>query len=937
MEHQYDENISQNIFFKQLQKEHKIILERAPVHNWIICIPKANCFRINHKYTNRSFTENGADNVAKSENHIDEDIIMSHVLIPNDELPGTHFFNLNNNEIVLTDNKSLRLRTTDTIIETIILFEEVFYTKELLKYKIWCIDTLLYPITNINCDSIILNIYNNKIKFIRSHNDAITFLLNESNSKKRMLLKFDSAIQNFLKNNQSPMNLDKIKNNTYLLYNHCIDISLMYNNLNEKCKSDIYLLKNLKLSIEIYVMNNIYKHLFNLITLCCLEESSNFNRLLRNLADISSNELKLNATNNEMIVHMKMELIKIETYTTAMDKLNCLHRALDSTMYKTSKLMTIDDLIPVLVFVIIKCGLTHWITNLLFLKNFLLSIDINNQFNNFEFGQENFLITTLEAAILYIKSDNIKRNYLIKYDNDDIFLNNLFNLIAKNEDSENEISNFLNNYNSINSSIDKKLVISPINKSKENRTKSCHPLCNCYECVNILTNKSINTRNGYGLSAIHITAMYGLPKILTFLLNIAEIDVEIVDDNNWNALHYAALRGHQNTLLLLLHAGININSSTYDNNTPLHLACINGHLNCVKALLYFADQMKIYLDVDAQNSLGNTPVHNAVKWGYTEITETLLEYNARIDITNKYGKLPINSAHNSKIGKLLMELKPIKRESLPGSPFLAPVNNTSNFSIISDEDLADEGTENAPITLESINQIDKIITAISNNDIKLACFYLDINNQSVFDSNNVNNIKNSESTCHPLCTCKDCYPTAANLVNNINNIVIKNTNTGNKITSVNKNRKININMINSDGYTPLHIAALNGNIELIELFISNGAIPSMKTIKTGETPLHLACKFNKYNALKLLLSKLIYNKNSKTINCVDVKDNFGDTILHLATKQNNCKLLELILLHQPNIKLRNFDGNRPIDIAKQSLSLNLVELLDNYENSNTNL
>lgn len=61
-----------------------------------------------------------------------------------------------------------------------------------------------------------------------------------------------------------------------------------------------------------------------------------------------------------------------------------------------------DELISILVFVIIKSGLTHWFATFKFLKDFIL----NDLTELSEKGADSFLITTLEAAIFYIKTLN---------------------------------------------------------------------------------------------------------------------------------------------------------------------------------------------------------------------------------------------------------------------------------------------------------------------------------------------------------------------------------------------------------------------------------------------------------------------------------------------------------------------------------------------------
>ena len=176
--------------------------------------------------------------------------------------------------------------------------------------------------------------------------------------------------------------------------------------------------------------------------------------------------------------------------------------------------------------------------------------------------------------------------------NSEAFVNYLFDLVLANDETE------IMNLFKINDSENGPLV---------DKNKLCHPLCVCVKCKKsrLEFQPNINERNSNGIAAIHLAAMKGLPKMLTLILTLKP-DINAVDEKNWTALHYAAANGHQNLLLLLLHAGININKKADDQHTSLHLASLNGHSGCVKALLYFAEHMRIKVEINAQTSLGNT-------------------------------------------------------------------------------------------------------------------------------------------------------------------------------------------------------------------------------------------------------------------------------------------------------------------------------------------
>ena len=57
-------------------------------------------------------------------------------------------------------------------------------------------------------------------------------------------------------------------------------------------------------------------------------------------------------------------------------------------------------------------------------------------------------------------------------------------------------------------------------------------------------------------------------------------DTEARDHSGMTALHHAAIRGHQNILLLLLHAEADFNAVTGNEDSPLHLVSLPVKILC---------------------------------------------------------------------------------------------------------------------------------------------------------------------------------------------------------------------------------------------------------------------------------------------------------------------------------------------------------------------
>ncbi|XP_076027858.1 ankyrin repeat domain-containing protein 27 isoform X2 [Genypterus blacodes] len=106
--------------------------------------------------------------------------------------------------------------------------------------------------------------------------------------------------------------------------------------------------------------------------------------------------------------------------------------------------------------------------------------------------------------------------------------------------------------------------------------------------------------------------------------------------------------------------------------------------------------------------------------------------------------------------------------------------------------------------------------------------------------------------CHPLCSCDVCDLQLSGRLNDPSSV-----------TPVSRDDR---------GYTPLHVAAVCGQAQLIDLLVRKEA-PVNATDYHALTPLHLACQKG-YQGVALLL--LHYKANT------DAQDNNGNTPLHLA-------------------------------------------------------
>ncbi|MDR0411720.1 MAG: ankyrin repeat domain-containing protein, partial [Treponema sp.] len=119
-------------------------------------------------------------------------------------------------------------------------------------------------------------------------------------------------------------------------------------------------------------------------------------------------------------------------------------------------------------------------------------------------------------------------------------------------------------------------------------------------------------------------------------------------------------------------------------------------------------------------------------------------------------------------------------------------------------------------------------------------------------------------------------------------------------------RTSNYNIRIADGITPLHFAARQGYLGLIQFLIDRDADVNLKTA-SGSTALHEAAMSGNMNALRILI------ENGADINAQDAK---GNSVMHIAIPfASHQAILSLLLESGANPNLRDEHGESPLHIV----------------------
>ncbi|XP_040905197.1 nuclear factor NF-kappa-B p100 subunit isoform X3 [Toxotes jaculatrix] len=166
-----------------------------------------------------------------------------------------------------------------------------------------------------------------------------------------------------------------------------------------------------------------------------------------------------------------------------------------------------------------------------------------------------------------------------------------------------------------------------------------------------------------------------------------------------------------------------------------------------------------------------------------------------------------------------------------------------------------------------------------------------------------------------------------------------------------------LNMANRLQQTPLHLAVITRQVKVVEVLLRAGADPSLVD-KDGRSPLHLAALAGDYNTLRTLLAHLgerhahlvntpdfhglhplhlavrrdgerclrLLVESGAKINALELKS--GNTALHLAIKENLFKVACMLITElKSDVNACTFGGNTPLHLAASLGSPTLCAML----------
>ncbi|XP_076471992.1 uncharacterized protein LOC143301522 isoform X2 [Babylonia areolata] len=133
-------------------------------------------------------------------------------------------------------------------------------------------------------------------------------------------------------------------------------------------------------------------------------------------------------------------------------------------------------------------------------------------------------------------------------------------------------------------------------------------------------------------------------------------------------------------------------------------------------------------------------------------------------------------------------------------------------------------------------------------------------------------------------------------------------------------KHVNINCKDTSGETPLHLSALNGHGEVVQVLLAAKAIVTEVDCQ-GCTPLHLSA----WNGHANICDILLQHTSDKSI--VNAQTNEGETPLHFAAQHGHLDVVSLLLQNKADPTYRTLAERSALDLAAQYGKTGVVRTL----------
>ena len=438
---------------------------------------------------------------------------------------------------------------------------------------------------------------------------------------------------------------------------------------------------------------------------------------------------------------------------------------------------------------------------------------------------------------------------------------------------------------------------------------------------------------------LHIACEWGSKAVAEHLITTRKYEINVTNGFGETPLHVACRHDEIEIVQLFLQTSQHdvFNKLNLSSETPLHVACLHSD-SAVAHLFLDVD----HLCIDMPDQYGDTPLMNACRSGNLHLVKCLAERGCN--------PLHINSVSKEMTVHVACRMQRLDILKVLLTNFEGKVDHRNNF-----------GETPLCIALNTFcvdivkffvhGGLCDVSLSLSSQDLKLKSKYL---NNPIPQSILLHETSQTTSLGREVKQDKSSHkPSGDNALH-----FACRRNDFDLLKLLLNHCPANLTAVNNFGHTPLHIAAKNGSVSMMECLIASCKVPLDSLINNdGNSVLHLACERGSLNVAQLLLRSCsltlknndgntpihlaCYNKSAELVGCLlnkcsgnldNHKNKNNDTFLHIAAEFGDLDTIKLLLNHC-STTCQNMNDDTPIHIACRANNQSVVECLLKYNTS----
>ncbi|KAH0795968.1 serine/threonine-protein phosphatase 6 regulatory ankyrin repeat subunit B-like isoform X1 [Histomonas meleagridis] len=422
--------------------------------------------------------------------------------------------------------------------------------------------------------------------------------------------------------------------------------------------------------------------------------------------------------------------------------------------------------------------------------------------------------------------------------------------------------------------------------------------------------------NQQKITILHWAARKGYLPIVKYLVEKAKVDPLKTNKNGENSLFYSSVPHNEEVMNYLANV-LKVSLPPEDFQSNLFEAVKNGHLPSVK---YIIENSKV--SIDETNDKGETLLTTAINSGHLPIVQYLIE-NADASIktiNHETGETPFILAVT--IGDLPMIQYFVERLKVDINEANELTGDTAFYTALKSkrQNVIEYLCKVRHVKLPPADFETDIFKALEKNDLNSVRYLIEVVRipPTIKNEDEVGLLKLASK-----CSLRELrlYILKITTPKFVNNPPYPNAFEPDLFTAAEHGnisslqylvevKKVDLNKVHAKNHNIyINMAVINGHLLVLQYLIDRCHVNVNICNRSGDTPLHFACKMNHILIIDYLVSKEEID--------INIADKNGDTPLHWATKYGSVEAVKILVQNYVIKQPVNNEDKTPLDVVCQ--------------------